>query len=845
MNAAWFLALLLLQAPADPAEPSPEDLQFFETRIRPVLVENCQKCHGPTKQWAGLRLDSRAAQLTGGDTGPAIVPGKPEESLLIKAVKQEDEAFKMPPEGRLTERQIADLEQWIAKGAVFPKSDPAAASRSRDPNHWAFQPRAEVQPPAVQHADWVQTPVDQFILQRLEAAGLTPAPEADRATLLRRVTFDLTGLPPTPAELADFLADESGRAYERVVERLLASPAYGERWGRHWLDVARYADSNGLDENVCHGNAWRYRDWVIAAFNADQPFDQFLAEQLAGDLLPSDGEAQRRARLVATGFLTLGPKVLAEVDQAKMRMDIVDEQIETVGRVFLGMTWGCARCHDHKFDPIQTTDYYALAGIFKSTRTMENYNKVAKWHENPLPSDELRLAQAAFDTQVLDKTGAVEKALQQAQATARELLIKAREGQPATQPAPPEPTPAELEAKFPEETKAQLKKLRDELAAFQKAGPDLPTAMGVGEDQVADVAVHVRGNPLKLGEVVHRRVPPVFRGAEPPQFAAEESGRRQLAAWLTDPRHPLTSRVLVNRVWRWHFGRGLVRSVDNFGLLGETPSHPELLDWLANRFIASGWSVKGLHRLLVLSATYRQSGQATPAALERDVDNALYGRAPLRRLEAEAVRDAMLATAGVLDRQQGGSLLKVKNRAYFFDHTSKDLTDYTSDRRSLYLPVVRNNVYDLFQLLDYPDAAIPSGDRATTTVAPQALLMMNSDFVMQTADRLADSLLAATSSNSERVRELWLRAYGRPATDLEVRDSLAYLHRLEQALADQPLAPPPAPAPAGADTPAGPAAPATPSRAGSPAGERATVERQAWQVLCHTTLAANEFIYLK
>ncbi len=820
MTAAWLLALVLSQAPADSSTPSADDLRFFETRVRPVLVENCQKCHGPAKQWAGLRLDSREAQLKGGDSGPAIVPGKPADSLLIKAVRELDGAVKMPPEGQLTERQIADLEQWIANGAAFPKSEPAGVTRTRDPNHWAFQPRAEVAPPSVQQSGWVRTPIDQFILQRLEAAGLAPAPETDRATLLRRVTFDLTGLPPTPGELADFLADDSERAYERVVERLLASPAYGERWGRHWLDVARYADSNGLDENVCHGNAWRYRDWVIAAFNADQPFDQFLTDQLAGDLLPQAGEEQRRTRLVATGFLTLGPKVLAEVDQAKMRMDIVDEQIETVGRVFLGMTWGCARCHDHKFDPIATTDYYALAGIFKSTRTMEHYNKVAKWHENPLPSDELRLAQAAFDTQVKDKTAAIEMVVQQANPAARAALEKERAGKPA-QPgaaAPAEPTPAELEAKFPDETKANLKKLRDELAAFQKAGPDLPTAMGVTEDQVADVAVHVRGNPLKLGEVVNRRVPPVFRGAEPPQFEPGESGRRQLAAWLTDPRHPLTSRVLVNRVWRWHFGRGLVRSVDNFGLLGESPSHPELLDWLANRLIASGWSVKGLHRLLVLSATYRQSSQAPAASLERDVDNALYGRAPLRRLEAEAVRDAMLATAGVLDRQQGGSLLKVKNRAYFFDHTSKDLTDYTSDRRSLYLPVVRNNVYDLFQLLDYPDAAIPSGDRATTTVAPQALLMMNSEFVMQTADRLADSLLAATSDPASRVREMWLRAYGRPATDAEVADTLAYLGRLQQALTQQG------------------------ERAG---GAGVPVERQAWQVLCHTTLAANEFIYLK
>ena len=315
-------------------------------------------------------------------------------------------------------------------------------------------------------------------------------------------------------------------------------------------------------------------------------------------------------------------------------------------------------------------------------------------------------------------------------------------------------------------------------------------------------------------EVVSRSVPAVFRGAVPPQFFPHESGRRQLAQWLTDPRHPLTSRVIVNRVWRWHFGRGLVRSTDNFGLLGELPSHPELLDWLANWFVTEGWSLKELHRLLVTSAVYRQSSTASPEGLEKDPENRLYGRADVRRLEAESVRDALLAAGDQLEQQLGGSLLKVKNRAYFFDHTSKDLTDYTSDRRSLYLPVVRNNVYDLFQLLDYPDAAVPSGDRATTTVAPQALLMLNSDFVMQSADRLAARLLAQEGRDEDRIATLWLRAYGRSPSPAEVAESLKYLGELEQALA-----------------------------AGQPATPE--VRRAAWNVLCHTTVAANEFVYLR
>jgi hypothetical protein len=808
------VGLLLAQAPAAELPPNPEELAFFETAVRPVLVEQCGRCHGATKQWAGLRLDSREAFLKGGDTGPAIVPGKPEESLLIQAVRQTDEALKMPPEGRLTDRQIADLVRWIERGAPFPQTA-ATAGRTRDPNHWAFLSRAAVVPPSVTHVEHVRTPVDQFLLQRLEAEGLTLAPETDRATLLRRVTFDLTGLPPTPGEIAAFLAEERPDAYERVVDRLLASPAYGERWGRHWLDVARYADSNGLDENVCHGNAWRYRDWVVSAVNADLPFDEFLTQQLAGDLLLTSGESQRQSYLTATGFLTIGPKVLAEVDEAKMRMDIVDEQIETVGRVFLGLTLGCARCHDHKFDPIQTSEYYALAGVFKSTKTMDQYTKVAKWHENPLPGEEAREVERMFGEQLRTRRLALRQAVDQANAAARQALrAEQAAGEAGAAATPPEPTPEQLEAKYPEETKGALKKQREELAAFEKTGPEVPTAMGVTEDQVIDVAVHLRGNPLKLGEVVSRSVPAVFRGAVMPQFFPHESGRRQLAQWLIDPRHPLTSRVIVNRVWRWHFGRGLVRSTDNFGLLGEAPSHPELLDWLANWFVAEGWSLKELHRLLVTSAVYRQSSTATPQGLEKDPENRLYGRADVRRLEAEAVRDALLAAGDQLDRQVGGSLLKVKNRAYFFDHTSKDLTDYTSDRRSLYLPVVRNNVYDLFQLLDYPDAAVPSGDRATTTVAPQALLMLNSEFVMQSADRLAARLLAQEGSDEDRIAALWLRTYGRSPAPAEVDESLKYLGELEQALATgQPV---------------------------SPENRRA-----AWNVLCHTTVAANEFVYLR
>ncbi|RPI77520.1 MAG: DUF1549 domain-containing protein, partial [Planctomycetaceae bacterium] len=539
-------ALALSQAPS--AASDAEQSRFFETTIRPLLVDKCFKCHGAQKQWASLRLDSRAAIQTGGDSGPAVVPGQPDGSLLIQAVKQLDDELKMPPDGKLTDQQIADLVRWVEGGAVFPETVPAARQRTRDPNHWAFQPRHTPAIPEVRDTVWSRNAVDRFILSRLELAGLAPAPEADRLSLLRRVTFDLTGLPPTPVDVEAFTTESRPDAYDQLVERLLASPAYGERWGRHWLDVARYADSNGLDENVAHGNAWRYRDWVVSQFNADQRFDQFLVEQLAGDLLPFATEAERQSHLIATGFLGLGPKVLAEVDEAKMRMDIVDEQIETVGRVFLGMTLGCARCHDHKFDPISTADYYALAGVFKSTLTMDQYTKVAKWHENVLPSDESRAVQAEFDRQLKSKQQQLEEFIAQANEKAREAAGA------ESKDAAGEPTQEQLEAKYSDETKAALKKLRDELATFQKAGPELPSAIGVTEDKVIDVAVHIRGNPLKLGDVVSRQVPSVFQSVERPTFTAEQSGRRELATWLADSRHPLTARVIVNRVWRWHFG---------------------------------------------------------------------------------------------------------------------------------------------------------------------------------------------------------------------------------------------------------------------------------------------------
>jgi hypothetical protein len=702
---------------------------------------------------------------------------------------------------------------------------------------------------------WVETPVDAFVLAKLEAAGLKPAPPADRRTLIRRATFDLTGLPPTPEEVDAFLADRSPGAFEKVVERLLASPQYGEKWGRHWLDVARYADSNGMDENVHYGNAWRYRDYVVAAFNNDKPYDRFIQEQIAGDLLPGEDGPARHERLIATGFLAIGPKVISEVDDQKMLMDAIDEQIDTVGRTVMGLTLGCARCHDHKFDPISTEDYYALAGIFKSTRFMTVMKKPRMWFEHSLTTEADLARKAEHAKQVAARKEAIAAAVAKA-------AEEAKAGLPAGAPAP-----KNLEPLFPGGTRADLARMRAELEKLEKDAPEMPAAMGLTEGTVADVPVHIRGSFLTLGNIVPRRFPVVLAGQDQPAFEPGQSGRLRLAQWLASPEHPLTSRVIVNRVWRWHFGQGIVPSTDNFGLLSEHPSHPELLDWLADRFAGVpspesrvpspesggpsrsrvnaasdagpgirdpglntdpglGWSIKKLHRLIMLSATYQQGSRpaANPRSAIRDPrskdpqsvdpENRLLWRANVRRLEAEEIRDALLAAGGLLDRTMGGSILPLKNREYVFDHTSKDQTRYDSRRRSIYIPVIRNHLYDVFHLFDFGDASVPEGSRPATTVAPQALFMMNSELVSQAAEGLAGRVLAPPDMDEAgRIRLMHQVAYGRLPGQAEIGRSRSLLRRFEQAQA-------------------GDVAPAARSK-------------QAWAWLSHVVLAANEFIYLR
>jgi cytochrome c553 len=813
---------------------------FFEKKIRPILIKHCYECHGEDEQESDLRLDSYAEMLRGGATAPAIVPGEPNESLLLHTIGYEDDELQMPPDGKLSDAVIADFRKWIEMDAPHPDANKAsilprkgALDLEKERQFWSFQPLVDTAIPTVMGSNWPQQSIDYFILSKLEQQQLSPAAPADRRTLIRRVTFDLTGLPPTTAEIDYFLYDKSPDAYQHLIDRLLDSEAYGERWGRFWLDVVRYADSNGLDENVAHGNAWRYRNYVIAAFNQDRPFNEFLTEQIAGDLMPkTKSTATNNRRVIATGFLVLGPKVLAEVDKVKMEMDIIDEQVSTVGQAFMGMTFGCARCHDHKFDPISTEDYYALAGVFKSTTTMESFKTIAKWNETEIASEQDRANYKKETTLINTKTAELKTFTDAAN---KELLAALGI----------EKLPAKPETQYPANTKKQHQLLLDEVKKLTDDHAELPSAMAVTEHEPEDLMVHLRGSHASLGKTVERGFPEVFISANNHQIAAKSSGRLELAQWLTDPQHPLTARVFVNRIWRWHFGQALQPTTDNFGNLGEQPINQPLLDHLAKTFIDNGWSIKDLHRTIMNSSTYRMSSNFNDAASKIDATNRYLWRFPVKRLEAEAIRDSILAVSGLLDRTMGGSMLPVKNREFLFNHTSKDLTKYDSFVRSVYLPVVRNNLYDFFQLFDYNDASVSNGDRQTTTVAPQALYLLNSPLVDEASCQIVEQLLEENKSLKPRVQQLYVKLLGRNATRQEMSRARQYYNLFLKTTVTT-------------NTPSSPtletnvSAVATDTESDTTseldtetATAQASAVHQALKLLVHSVLASNEFVFIR
>ena len=757
-------------APPTAPPPTPEQTQFFETKIRPLLAENCYPCHNKDTQQGGLRMDGREWLLKGGETGPSLVPGSADKSLLITAVHQTG-TLKMPKGGKLSPLQQADLAAWVSMGAPWPVGAVATAPigdiDASKRNFWSLLPVRKPALPAVKNRAWVQSPVDAFVLARLEKAGLSPAPVADRRTLLRRVTFDLTGLPPTPGEMEAFAADKSPDAWARVVDRLLASPRYGERWARLWLDVARYSDTKGyvFNEDRAYPNAYTYRDWVIDAFNSDKPYDRFVVEQLAADRLPDVQTGDDKRPLAALGFLTVGRRFL------NSQPDIMDDRIDVTMRGFQATTVACARCHNHKFDPIPTRDYYSLYGVFASA------------NEASLPISPARIAAPyqAHDAEVK----AVEKQrhdLIMAEIARLRAIIK-DDGKGAGADAVPAASrkailtvrvndfPDEDKIKaiaegFAPDAKARFDAFASQLTTLRASYPAAPEfAMGLQDKpQPEQAVVFKRGNSNNRGDLVPRRFPACLSPDGKPRPEWTDGGRLELARAIASKGNPLTARVLVNRVWMHHFGTGIVRTPSDFGRQGERPTHPELLDYLAARFMDDGWSIKRLHRLILLSSTYKQASDASPRAAQVDPENRLLSHASRRRLDLEQMRDSLFAASGRLDTAKVGG-------------PSVDLwaAPFTP-RRAVYGYIERQNLPGTFRTFDFATPDATSAQRFRTTVPQQALFVMNSPLAIEQSCRLAARPdVAGTTDNAARVRRLYLRLFDRLPDADETRTALAYL----------------------------------------------------------------------
>jgi cytochrome c553 len=900
---------------------------FFEKKVRPILVDRCYECHSAEHRIkGGLRLDSREGWLQGGDSGPAAHPGAPEKSLLVEAVKYANRDMQMPPKQQLPQEEIAILEEWVRMGAPDPREEAPLAKKQTGMSlevgrqFWSYAPIQNPRPPEVADTRWPRSDLDRFTLGAMERAGVAPAPDAPLHVLARRLYYNLIGLPPTPAQLDAFLRDaaqDRDAAVASLVDVLLASPHFGEAWGRHWLDITRFAESSGGGRTLLFKDAWRFRDYVLESLNADVSLKQLIREHVAGDLLQGSAPAERRRQLAATAFLALGPTNYEEQDKQQLRFDVIDEQIDTVGRAFLGQTLGCARCHDHKFDPVSQRDYYALAGIFASTRTLFNYtDNVARWIVQPLPAegpDEEQLRQheeklAKLGAQIesaksllaekakaasleisasgtpldpsqlagivlddsaakmvgawkasthvrnfigqgyvtddnqgkgektlsfsptLPDTGRYEVRLAYAHSPNRAKNVRVtilhadgedsvfidqtevppldghfvslgkfrfekdgagyvlisnegttgyvavdalqllpenaqKNASPALAESPRaakiKPSPLAAERKALAALEAELKKLSSD-------GPKRPQTMAVADDpQTGDTQIRVRGIERQRGEKVPRGFLQVALVGDPPALPPEQSGRLELAEWIASDANPLTARVLVNRVWTWLYGSGLVRTVDNFGTTGEAPTHPELLDHLASRFVSEGWSLKKLVRTLVLSRTWQQAAQAPSA---QDPDNRLLSHANRRRLSAEQIRDTLLLTAGRLDLQVGGPNIEGAGDIDANNFSAQNIEYnyvYKDVRRSFYTPAFRNKRLELFEAFDFGNINQPIGQRTSSTVAPQALFFLNSPFVSEQAGAASALTLAASGDDRARLHAACLRLLGRPPSAKE------------------------------------------------------------------------------
>ena len=746
----WILAASMLAAHFGLIHAGEDKaVAYFEKHVRPVLVEHCYECHSESEKIkGGLRLDSRQGWISGGDSGKAIEPGAPEKSLLLEAIAYSNPDLEMPPRGKLPASKIAHIERWIRMGAADPRdgnvseSADEAIDLDEGRQFWSFRPISLPPVPKNTATGWAFNLIDRFVMAELEKNSMAPAQDASEAELLRRVSFDLTGLPPSPEQIRNFQKDASEQHYQSIINQMLASQSFGEKWGRHWLDLARYADSTGGGRSSVLSNAWRYRNYVIDAYNQDKPFDLFISEQISGDLMPWSSQEQRNNQLVATAYLAIGPKNLDLQDKELLRMNTVDEQIDTMGRSLLGMTISCARCHDHKFDPIPTEDYYALAGIFRSTRTLirDNVSKLVE-QELEVPFDRKQIYQE-YSNQ-LQKLG-----------NSIKLLKKVKDAS--------------------EDQKSELEALEQQLAEMKDTAPTpLPKAITVGvEKDTGDYAVCVRGNVHQLGAKVPRGFLSVAldKNASSPAIPEGETGRLELAQWLTSSDNPLTPRVYVNRVWHHLFGRGIVKSVDNFGTTGDTPSHPKLLDYLSYQFIQNNWSTKRLVRELVLSRTYRP-------------ENALHSRMIPRTLPAEAIRDSILMASGQL---QVGRITSMLPGAASSDSALRnaklDYENIVSPRvRSVYIPIFREEGRNA--LLDNFDFANPSFTvgRRTPGVRPtQSLYLMNNKWIMDQAEFAATKLLSKKGySDGERLLHAYMTTLSREPSQAEKLIAMDFLSKAE------------------------------------------------------------------
>ncbi|MEQ8784815.1 MAG: PSD1 and planctomycete cytochrome C domain-containing protein [Pirellulaceae bacterium] len=807
--------VVALLAPA--AAFADEGHDFFENKIRPVLVEHCYGCHSAEAQQkdklkGGLLLDTRMGIREGGESGPAVVPGKGDESVLLSAIRHE--SLEMPPKGKLPDEVVADFAKWIDMGAPDPRDgrslvrkDEIDVAAGRE--FWSFRPLRSATAPEVKSA-WARTDIDRFVAAERDQAGLQAAADAAPRVLVRRLYFDLVGLAPTPEEVTHFknaAASDRQAAIEQLVDRLLDSPHFGERWGRHWLDVARYGETSGGTKNGEWPDAWRYRDYVIRSLNQDKPYDLFVREQIAGDLLESDSESLRTDRIIATGLLAMG----ANKDNST-RMEIIGEQLDTVGRAVLGVAIGCARCHDHKFDPIPTADFYAMAGILQNAEPKDQTSHVSRCRHL------VKLDKAQIN-QYKDYVGELKKH-NSAIAKGRDRIVEimAKKGLHLDQFASLEENVAALDGGDRNKAEQSLDEIRQAEEALEelrrKGVPQAPLAIAVEETGIKgkfrNTQVHIRGNEDVLGDEVPRNALQMLTPV-PLEIGEEESGRRRLAELVST--HPLTARVFANRVWHHLFGVGLVRTVDNFGTLGERPSHPELLEYLARRLVESDWSTKSLIREVVLSRTYQLAADEEPAALKIDPDNRLLWRHTPRRRDAEALRDAILAAAGTLELASPDAWQQLNYHGYGQDAETVSRIPH----RAVYLPVIRGFPPDIFAAFNFPPPDLVVGRRETSSVPTQALFAMNSPLVMRQSQSMAQRLIEEVSATDARIDRAFQLALGRSPTGDELQRAAALVASFASDF----------------------------ESTDKQEAKQEIAERQSWAVLCQSLLASAEFRFIE